>query len=93
MTAYLVAGVRTPFGRYGGALASVRPDDLAAHAVGALTRRLPSVDWAAVDDVVLGCTNQAGEQHRHAGDVAVVLTGLVGAADQDVIQRVPIDRR
>ena len=46
-TAYLVAGVRTPFGRYGGALAPVRPDDLGAHVVGALTRRLPSVDWSS----------------------------------------------
>ena len=64
-TPYLVAGVRTPFGRYGGALAPVRPDDLAAHTIGALTRRLPSVDWAAVDDVVLGCTNGAGEDSRN----------------------------
>jgi acetyl-CoA C-acetyltransferase len=76
MTAYLVAGVRTPFGRYGGALASVRPDDLAAHAVGALTRRLPSVDWAAVDDVVLGCANQAGEDNRNVARMAVLLAGL-----------------
>jgi 3-oxoadipyl-CoA thiolase len=75
-TAYLVAGVRTPFGRYGGALAPVRPDDLAAHAVGALTRRLPSVDWAAVDDVVLGCTNQAGEDSRNVARMAVLLAGL-----------------
>ena len=75
-TAYLVAGVRTPFGRYGGALAPVRPDDLAAHAVGALTRRLPSVDWAAVDDVVLGCTNQAGEDGRNVARMAVLLAGL-----------------
>ena len=76
MTAYLVAGVRTPFGRYGGALASVRPDDLAAHAVGALTRRLPSVDWAAVDDVVLGCANQAGEDNRNVARFAALLAGL-----------------
>jgi 3-oxoadipyl-CoA thiolase len=75
-TAYLVAGVRTPFGRYGGALATVRPDDLAAHAVGALTRRLPSVDWAAVDDVVLGCANGAGEDSRNVARMAVLLAGL-----------------
>ena len=74
--AYLVAGVRTPFGRYGGALAPVRPDDLAAHAVGALTRKLASVDWAAVDDVVLGCTNQAGEDSRNVARMAVLLAGL-----------------
>jgi len=76
MTAYLVAGARTPFGRYGGALAAVRPDDLAAHAVGALTRRLPSVDWGAVDDVVLGCANQAGEDNRNVARMAVLLAGL-----------------
>lgn len=76
MTAYLVAGVRTPFGRYGGALAGVRPDDLAAHAVAALTRRLPSVDWGAVDDVVLGCANQAGEDNRNVARMAVLLAGL-----------------
>jgi 3-oxoadipyl-CoA thiolase len=75
-TAYLVAGVRTPFGRYGGALASVRTDDLAAHAVGALTRRLPSVEWAAVDDVVLGCANQAGEDNRNVARMAALLAGL-----------------
>ena len=69
-------GVRTPFGRYGGALAGVRPDDLAAHAVGALTRRLPSVDWGAVDDVVLGCANQAGEDNRNVARMAALLAGL-----------------
>jgi acetyl-CoA acetyltransferase family protein len=75
-TAYLVDGVRTPFGRYGGALAGVRPDDLAAHAIGALTRRLSSVDWAAVDDVVLGCANQAGEDNRDVARMAALLAGL-----------------
>jgi acetyl-CoA C-acetyltransferase len=75
-TAYLAAGVRTPFGRYGGALAGVRPDDLAAHAVGALTCRLPSVDWAAADDVVLGCANQAGEDNRNVARMAALLAGL-----------------
>jgi 3-oxoadipyl-CoA thiolase len=75
-TAYLVDGVRTPFGRYGGALAGVRTDDLAAHAVGALTRRLPAVDWAAVDDVVLGCANQAGEDNRNVARMAALLAGL-----------------
>ena len=79
-TAYLVAGVRTPFGRYGGALAAVRPDDLAAHAVGALTRRLPSVDWAAVDDVVLGCANQAGEDNRNVARMAALHVNPHGGA-------------
>ena len=75
-TPYLVAGVRTPFGRYGGALATVRPDDLAAHAMSALTRRLPSVDWDTVDDVVLGCANGAGEDGRNVARMAVLLAGL-----------------
>jgi acetyl-CoA C-acetyltransferase len=75
-TAYLVTGTRTPIGRYGGVLAPVRPDDLAAHVVGALTAMLPSVDWAAVDDVVLGCANQAGEDNRNVARMAVLLAGL-----------------
>jgi 3-oxoadipyl-CoA thiolase len=74
--AYLAAGVRTPIGRYGGALAGVRPDDLAAHAVRALCARLPQVDWAAVDDVVLGCANQAGEDNRNVARMALLLAGL-----------------
>ncbi|MGM7643854.1 3-oxoadipyl-CoA thiolase [Nocardia sp. JW2] len=75
-TAYLVDGVRTPFGRYGGALAEVRPDDLAAHVISALVRRLPAVDWAAVDDVVFGCANQAGEDNRNVARMAALLAGL-----------------
>jgi acetyl-CoA C-acetyltransferase len=74
--AYLVAGARTPIGRYGGALASVRPDDLAAHVVAALQKRLPTVDWDAVDDVLLGCANQAGEDNRNVARMAVLLAGL-----------------
>ncbi|MVU82203.1 3-oxoadipyl-CoA thiolase [Nocardia sp. ET3-3] len=74
--AYLVAGVRTPFGRYGGALATVRPDDLAAHVIAELVQRLPSVDWAAVDDVIFGCANQAGEDNRNVARMAGLLAGL-----------------
>ncbi len=74
--AYLVTGVRTPFGRYGGALAAVRPDDLAAHAISALTASLPGVDWDALDDVVLGCANQAGEDNRNVARMAALLAGL-----------------
>ena len=75
-TAYLVTGVRTPIGRYGGALAPVRPDDLAGHVLRALVDRLPSVDWGAVDDVVLGCANQAGEDNRNVARMATLLAGL-----------------
>ncbi|WFE42595.1 3-oxoadipyl-CoA thiolase [Micromonospora sp. WMMD998] len=74
--AYLVAGVRTPFGRYAGALAGVRPDDLAAHVVRELVTRHPSVDWARTDDVILGCANQAGEDNRNVARMAALLGGL-----------------
>jgi acetyl-CoA C-acetyltransferase/acetyl-CoA acyltransferase len=74
--AYLVAGVRTPIGRYGGALAGVRPDDLAAHVIRELVARHPAVDWARVDDVILGCANQAGEDNRNVARMAALLGGL-----------------
>ncbi len=74
--AYLVDGVRTPVGRYGGALSAVRPDDLAAHALRALVERHDGVDWERVDDVVLGCANQAGEDNRNVARMAVLLSGL-----------------
>ncbi|TDP41055.1 3-oxoadipyl-CoA thiolase [Nocardia ignorata] len=77
-TAYLVDGVRTPFGRYGGALAEVRPDDLAAHVISALVQRFPAVDWAAVDDVVFGCANQAGEDNRNVARMAALPVGVPG---------------
>ncbi|MFD3508919.1 3-oxoadipyl-CoA thiolase [Nocardia sp. NPDC058666] len=75
-TAYLVDGIRTPFGRYGGALAGVRPDDLAAHVISDLMKRLPGVDFGAVDDVVFGCVNQAGEDNRNVARMASLLAGL-----------------
>ncbi len=73
---YLVSGVRTPIGRYGGALAPVRPDDLAANVIRELVRQLPSVDWSAVDDVIVGCANQAGEDNRNVARMAVLLAEL-----------------
>jgi 3-oxoadipyl-CoA thiolase len=75
-TAYLVTGVRTPMGRYGGALAAGRPDDLAAHMIATLVERLPAVDWGAVDEVLLGCANQAGEDNRNVARMAALLAGL-----------------
>ena len=74
--AFLCDGVRTPIGRYGGALASVRADDLAAHPIRALTRLHPKLDWAAVDEVILGCANQAGEDNRNVARMALLLAGL-----------------
>ncbi|MFY7781131.1 MAG: beta-ketoacyl synthase N-terminal-like domain-containing protein, partial [Tagaea sp.] len=74
--AYIVDAVRTPFGRYGGALSSVRTDDLAAIPIRELVRRHPGLDWAAVDDVVYGCANQAGEDNRNVARMAALLAGL-----------------
>jgi 3-oxoadipyl-CoA thiolase len=74
--ALLCAAVRTPFGRHGGALAGVRTDDLAALPIQALVERLPRVDWAAVDEVILGCANQAGEDNRNVARMAALLAGL-----------------
>ncbi len=74
--AYICAALRTPFGRYGGALSSVRTDDLAALPIRALVDRHPSIDWSRVDDVVLGCTNQAGEDNRNVARMALLLAGL-----------------
>lgn len=74
--AFICDGVRTPIGGYGGALASVRTDDLAAVPLAALMARNPSVDWAALDDLVYGCANQAGEDNRNIGRLAALLAGL-----------------
>lgn len=74
--AFLVDGIRTPIGRYGGALATVRPDDLAAHVITALLDRQPTVDRESLDEVVLGCANQAGEDNRDVARMAVLLAGL-----------------
>jgi len=74
--AFICDALRTPFGRYGGALASVRPDDLAAVTLRALMARNPHVDWDAVDDVVFGCANQAGEDNRNIGRMALLLAGV-----------------
>jgi 3-oxoadipyl-CoA thiolase len=74
--AFICDTARTPIGRYGGALAKVRTDDLAAVPIRALTRRNPKVDWAALDEVVLGCANQAGEDNRNVARMAALLAGL-----------------
>ena len=74
--ALICAAVRTPFGRYGGALAAVRTDDLATVPIAALVERFPRVDWAALDEVILGCANQAGEDNRNVARMAALLAGL-----------------
>ena len=74
--AFICDAIRTPFGRYGGALSSVRTDDLAAIPLMALMARNPKVDWAAVTDVIFGCVNQAGEDNRNVAHMASLLAGL-----------------
>ena len=74
--AFICDAVRTPFGRYGGALAHLRADDLAAVPIRALVARHPSVDWHRLDDVVYGCANQAGEDNRNVARMATLLAGL-----------------
>jgi len=74
--AFICDAVRTPIGRYGGALAAVRTDDLAAVPIVALLRRNPSLDPAAIEEVLLGCANQAGEDNRNVARMASLLAGL-----------------
>lgn len=85
--AFICDAVRTPIGRYGGVLAPVRPDDLAALTLQALVARNPGVDWAAVDDVVLGCANQAGEDNRNVARMAALLGGMGETAPGTTVNR------
>ncbi len=85
--AFICDAIRTPIGRYGGALAPVRVDDLAAVPLRALVERNPDVDWADVDDVILGCANQAGEDNRNVARMASLLAGLPHAVPAATINR------
>ena len=85
--AYIVDSIRTPIGRFAGALAPVRPDDLAALTISTLRERNPTIDWDAIDDVVYGCSNQAGEDNRNVARMALLLAGL-----SDTIPGVTINR-
>jgi len=84
---YLCDAIRTPFGRYGGALASIRTDDLAAVPLRALHDRNPTVDWQQLDDVIYGCANQAGEDNRNVGRMALLLAGLPESAPGATVNR------
>jgi acetyl-CoA acyltransferase len=84
---FICDAIRTPIGRYGGALANVRPDDLGAIPIKALIQRNPNVDWAAVDDVYYGCANQAGEDNRNVARMAALLAGLPDAVPGATINR------
>src|SRR6202522_4068513 len=76
LEAFICDGIRTPFGRYGGGLASVRPDDLAALVIKSIVERNPGVDVNRMDDVIFGCANQAGEDNRNVARMALLLAGL-----------------
>ncbi|WP_044553097.1 3-oxoadipyl-CoA thiolase [Azospirillum lipoferum] len=85
--AYICDAIRTPIGRYAGSLSSVRADDLGAVPIRALMQRNPSVDWAAVDDVIYGCANQAGEDNRNVARMAALLAGLPDAVPGTTMNR------
>ena len=85
--AFICDAIRTPFGRYGGALSTVRADDLGAVPLRALMERNPTVDWSAVDDVVYGCANQAGEDNRNVGRMSLLLAGLPQEVPGSTINR------
>jgi 3-oxoadipyl-CoA thiolase len=85
--AFIVDAIRTPFGRFGGALAGVRADDLAALPIAALIERNKSVDWTVVDDLYYGCANQAGEDNRNVGHMAGLLAGLPPEVPGNTINR------
>ena len=85
--AYICDYVRTPIGRYGGALRDVRTDDLAAHPIRTLVERNKGVDWDALDDCILGCANQAGEDNRNVARMAVLLAGLPATVPGSTINR------
>ncbi len=84
---FICDAIRTPIGRYGGALSAVRADDLAALPLKALMERNPQVDWNAVDDVILGCANQAGEDNRNVARMALLLAGLSEAVPGSTVNR------
>jgi len=85
--AFICDAIRTPFGRYGGVLSSVRTDDLGAIPIAALMARNPQVDWAALTDVIYGCVNQAGEDNRNVGRMASLLAGLPPEVPASTVNR------
>ena len=85
--AYIVDAVRTPIGSFAGALAPVRADDLAAHVLRELMKRHPGLDPAAIDDVIMGCANQAGEDNRNVARMALLLAGLPVTVPGETVNR------
>ena len=85
--AYIIDGVRTPIGSFGGSLSDVRPDDLAALVIERLLARLPQVDPSQITDVIFGCANQAGEDNRNVARMALLLAGLPTSVPGETVNR------
>ena len=86
-TCYVIDAVRTPVGRYGGKLSSIRPDDLLAHVIGSLMQRNPGIDPAAIEDIIAGAANQAGEDNRNVARMAALLAGLPVTVGGNTVNR------
>src|SRR5579872_7299926 len=86
-TAYVIDAVRTPVGKYGGALSSIRPDDLLAHVIRALLKRNPGIDLQAIEDVIAGDANQAGEDNRNVARMAALLADLPVSVAGNTVNR------
>ena len=86
-TCYVIDAVRTPVGRYGGKLSSIRPDDLLAHVIGSLMQRNPSIDPTAIEDIIAGAANQAGEDNRNVARMAALLAGLPVTVGGNTVNR------
>ena len=84
---YVIDAVRTPIGKYGGALSSIRPDDLLAHVIKALLQRNPGVDVNAIEDIIAGAANQAGEDNRNVARMAGLLAGLPVTVGGNTVNR------
>jgi acetyl-CoA acyltransferase len=85
--AYLVEGVRSPIGNFGGTLSAVRADDLGAHVLAELLKKLPQLDPSAIEDVILGCANQAGEDNRNVARMALLLAGYPMSVGGETVNR------
>ena len=85
--AFIIDGIRSPIGSLGGGLSAVRADDLAAHVIKALVERHPDLDLGAIDDVIMGCANQAGEDNRNVARMAALLAGLPVSVPGETVNR------
>src|SRR6202035_5605626 len=92
-SAFICEGVRTPIGRYAGALAQIRTDDLAAHPLAALSQQFSKSDWESVDEIYYGCVNQAGEDNRNVARMAALLAGIPHIVPAATVQRLWRSRR